>query len=83
MITSTSTLTNSDGMLSPDILLSNPNNSRLGEGDVFYVLKKDYQRRVTLSKIITTDGKVIRELWMNAIKSDIDDTCVHQVCFDF
>lgn len=80
-ITSTSTLTNNscDGMLSPDILQSNANNSRLGEGDVFYLLKKDYQRRVTLSKIITTDDKVIRELWMDAARSDIGDSCVHQV----
>lgn len=84
-VTPTSTLTSNscDGMLSPDILQSNANNSRLGECDVFYLLKKDYQRRVTLSKIIMTDDKVIRELWMNAAKSDVDDCCVHQVRSEF
>lgn len=66
---------NSSGLLlSPEIenFTSSPknNNSENSETDRFYRLKKDSQRRKTLSKVLALDENKICELWMHKIESD-------------
>ncbi|KAL0280973.1 UNVERIFIED_CONTAM: hypothetical protein PYX00_002114 [Menopon gallinae] len=44
------------------------------EQDGFYLLKKDSQRRMTLSKVLTQDERIICEDWMKDINRELGDT---------
>ncbi|XP_054742509.1 mitogen-activated protein kinase kinase kinase 15 [Anastrepha obliqua] len=66
---------NSSGfLLSPEIEASTPslrtNASETSETDGFYRLKKDSQRRTTLSKVLKMDEDKICNLWMDRIQTD-------------
>uniref|UniRef100_A0A0A1XN16 Mitogen-activated protein kinase kinase kinase 15 n=1 Tax=Zeugodacus cucurbitae TaxID=28588 RepID=A0A0A1XN16_ZEUCU len=66
---------NSSGfLLSPEIEASTPslrtNASETSETDGFYRLKKDSQRRTTLSKVLRMDEDKICNLWMDRIQTD-------------
>lgn len=66
---------NSSGfLLSPEIEASTPslrtNASETSETDGFYRLKKDSQRRTTLSKVLRMDEDKICNLWMERIQTD-------------
>lgn len=39
------------------------------EQDGFYLLKKDSQRRTTLSRVLAQDGQKICEVWMDKIRT--------------
>ncbi|KRT79544.1 Sterile alpha motif containing protein [Oryctes borbonicus] len=55
---------NSSGtLLSPEV------DTGGGESDGFYLLKKDSQRRTTLSKVFSQDGSKICDLWLSKIRS--------------
>lgn len=68
-------------MLSPDILQISNNSSKLTECDVFYLLKKDLQRRTTLSRVLTADKKNVCKIWMNWIhqETEIENTIITEV----
>jgi hypothetical protein len=60
-------------LLSPEIDVSSTSKSVVGEAhesDGFYLLKKDSQRRQTLSKVLTQDEQKICYVWMEKIKND-------------
>ncbi|XP_059490906.1 mitogen-activated protein kinase kinase kinase 15 isoform X2 [Neocloeon triangulifer] len=57
-------------LLSPDI--ESPKDS--AEQDGFYLLKKDSQRRTTLTRVLTQDEKKICDVWMKSIESDVENT---------
>ncbi|XP_067615428.1 mitogen-activated protein kinase kinase kinase 15 isoform X3 [Eurosta solidaginis] len=66
---------NSSGfLLSPEIEASTPslrtNPSETSETDGFYRLKKDSQRRTTLSKVLKMDEDKICNLWLERIQTD-------------
>lgn len=66
----------SGGLLSPEVELTGSAKAGPGLGgethetDGFYLLKKDSQRRVTLSKVLSIDEKKICIEWMEKIESD-------------
>lgn len=64
---------NSSGvLLSPEIEISGSTGSQPKtetEQDGFYLLKKDSQRRTTLSRVLTQDEKKICDIWMQSIKN--------------
>lgn len=64
---------NSSGvLLSPEIEISGSAGSQPKtetEQDGFYLLKKDSQRRTTLSRVLTQDEKKICDIWMQSIKN--------------
>jgi len=71
----------SGGMTSPETDPTNPRtegNSAL-EQDGFYMFKKDSQRRMTLSKVLTQDETNICEHWKEAIEADLRDTALTMV----
>lgn len=60
----------SGGLLSPEVdTVSKGTAPSLveGEQDGFYLLKKDSQRRTTLSRVLAQDGQKICEVWMEKI----------------
>lgn len=66
-------------LLSPEIDVSSTSKSvvgEAGENDGFYLLKKDSQRRQTLSKVLTQDEQKICQVWMEKIENDRPETFV-------
>lgn len=63
----------SGGLLSPEVELGATKSAAPslaeGEQDGFYLLKKDSQRRLTLSRVLSQDGVKICELWMTKIRT--------------
>ncbi|XP_044744016.1 mitogen-activated protein kinase kinase kinase 15 isoform X2 [Chrysoperla carnea] len=62
---------NSSGvLLSPEIEIGSAGSQvkTETEQDGFYLLKKDSQRRTTLSRVLTQDEKKICQIWMESIK---------------
>lgn len=60
-------------LLSPEVDVSSTSKTVPGEtseSDGFYLLKKDSQRRQTLSKVLTTDEQKICSVWMEKIEND-------------
>jgi len=52
------------------------------EHDGFYLLKKDSQRRMTLSRVLSQDEHKICEVWMKNIHRDVGETVLTMVCLD-
>lgn len=60
-------------LLSPEVDVSSTSKTVPGEtneSDGFYLLKKDSQRRQTLSKVLTQDEEKICKVWMEKIEND-------------
>lgn len=60
-------------LLSPDVDLTGTVSKRLGEAsesDGFFFLKKDSQRRATLSRVLAADEAKICDVWMAKIEND-------------
>lgn len=60
-------------LLSPEIDVSSTSKSVVGEAmesDGLFLLKKDSQRRQTLSKVLTQDEQKICYVWMEKIEKD-------------
>lgn len=61
-------------LLSPEIemtgSLHKPLTTESSESDGFYMLKKDTQRRTTLSKVLTHDEQKICDVWMEKIENN-------------
>lgn len=49
------------------------------EHDGFYLLKKDSQRRLTLSRVLEQDGEKICNKWMLSITQDFGTTVLTMV----
>ncbi|XP_069698242.1 mitogen-activated protein kinase kinase kinase 15 isoform X5 [Periplaneta americana] len=72
----------SGGLLSPEVELSPgakgpggaPVLGEAAEHDGFYLLKKDSQRRMTLSRVLSQDEHKICEVWMKNIHRDVGET---------
>jgi mitogen-activated protein kinase kinase kinase 5 len=62
-------------LLSPDI--ESPKDS--SEQDGFYLLKKDSQRRTTLTRVLAQDEKKICDVWLKSIESDVENTVLTMV----
>ncbi|XP_034934270.1 mitogen-activated protein kinase kinase kinase 15 isoform X2 [Chelonus insularis] len=61
----------SGGLLSPEIELNGQTGQKSGEEqEGFYLLKKDSQRRMTLTKVLSHDEATICEVWMRNIHHD-------------
>ncbi|XP_054268052.1 mitogen-activated protein kinase kinase kinase 15 isoform X2 [Macrosteles quadrilineatus] len=60
----------SGGLLSPEVV------GLPTEHDGFYMLKKDSQRRMTLSRVLSQDQANICEVWLKAIQSDMGDNAL-------
>lgn len=56
------------------------NGGVLGEGaelspeDGFYTLKKDSQRRQTLTRVLSQDGKKICDIWLKSLEKEVGET---------
>lgn len=60
-------------LLSPEVELTGSINKPMteaSESDGFYMLKKDSQRRTTLSKVLTHDEQKICDVWMDKIENN-------------
>ncbi|XP_055381487.1 mitogen-activated protein kinase kinase kinase 15 isoform X2 [Condylostylus longicornis] len=74
--TASYTRRNSSGvMLSPEVELTGTSSSKsnltdTSESDGFYLLKKDSQRRTTLSKVLALDEIKICDVWMEKIENN-------------
>ncbi|CAH4029348.1 unnamed protein product [Pieris brassicae] len=65
----------SGGLLSPEVDMPNvPRSSIDIEHDGFYLLKKDSQRRLTLSRVLEQDCEKICSKWMLSIQQDFGTT---------
>ncbi|XP_012548538.1 mitogen-activated protein kinase kinase kinase 15 isoform X1 [Bombyx mandarina] len=65
----------SGGLLSPEVDMTNvPRSSIDVEHDGFYLLKKDSQRRLTLSRVLEQDSEKICSKWMLSIQQDFGNT---------
>lgn len=77
----------SGGLLSPEVELSTGTKGTApslveGEQDGFYLLKKDSQRRTTLSRVLAQDGVKICDVWMTKIRTKhLGETVLTQVRF--
>lgn len=65
----------SGGLLSPDV--ESPKTE--AEQDGFYLLKKDSQRRMTLTRVLSQDERKICEEWMKKIKQGVEETILTMV----
>jgi len=70
---------NSPFPLSPEVDGSPSKSGVLGETivemeDGFYLLKKDSQRRQTLTRVLSQDGKKICEVWLRSLERDVGQT---------
>lgn len=75
-------------LLSPDVDLTGsitkPLTSEASESDGFYMLKKDSQRRTTLSKVLQHDEKKICDVWMDKIENNHNvHVVISKVCSSF
>ncbi|XP_068632371.1 mitogen-activated protein kinase kinase kinase 15 isoform X2 [Battus philenor] len=65
----------SGGLLSPEVDMTNVARSSIDiEHDGFYLLKKDSQRRLTLSRVLEQDSEKICSKWMLSIQQDFGNT---------
>ncbi|XP_072938560.1 mitogen-activated protein kinase kinase kinase 15 isoform X2 [Epargyreus clarus] len=65
----------SGGLLSPEVDMPNvPRSSVDIEHDGFYLLKKDSQRRLTLSRVLEQDSEKICSKWMLSIQQDFGNS---------
>ncbi|KAL0831480.1 hypothetical protein ABMA28_002279 [Loxostege sticticalis] len=65
----------SGGLLSPEVdMTSVPRSSIDVEHDGFYLLKKDSQRRLTLSRVLEQDSEKICSKWMLSVQQDFGNT---------
>lgn len=65
----------SGGLLSPEVELTGQPGHKSGEDqEGFYLLKKDSQRRMTLTKVLSQDEATICEVWMRNIHQDVGQT---------
>lgn len=80
-ITSTESTNNtsSDVLLSPDILQGSTDPCKSIESDGFYLLKKDLQRRTTLSGVLTADKQNICKKWKECIYGEFGDSVIDEV----
>lgn len=63
----------SGGLLSPEVDMAGHTSGKPGEAsetDGFYMLKKDSQRRTTLSKVLSHDEAKICAVWMDKIENN-------------
>lgn len=63
----------SGGLLSPEVDMAGHASGKAGEAsetDGFYMLKKDSQRRTTLSKVLSHDEAKICAVWMDKIENN-------------
>lgn len=62
-------------MLSPEVELTGQPGQKLGEEqEGFYLLKKDSQRRMTLTRVLSQDEATICEVWLRNIHQDVGQT---------
>ncbi|XP_012283349.1 mitogen-activated protein kinase kinase kinase 15 isoform X2 [Orussus abietinus] len=65
----------SGGLLSPEVELTGQPGQKAGEEqEGFYLLKKDSQRRMTLTRVLSQDEAKICEVWMRSIHQDVGQT---------
>ncbi|CAL7938490.1 unnamed protein product [Xylocopa violacea] len=65
----------SGGLLSPEVELGGQPGQKSGEEqEGFYLLKKDSQRRMTLTRVLTQDEAKICEVWMRSIHQAEEQT---------
>lgn len=74
-------------LLSPEVELTGSLSKPMteaSESDGFYMLKKDSQRRTTLSKVLTHDEQKICDVWMAKIENDHNvQVVISKVCQTF
>lgn len=72
-------------LLSPEVDLTGTVSKRLGEAsesDGFYLLKKDSQRRATLSRVLSHDEAKICDVWMDKIENNHKvQVVISKVCY--
>ena len=57
---------------SPEVLVGDGDQgSTPVEGDGFYLLKKDSQRRTTLAKVMANDELKIAEVWLQSLQTEV------------
>ncbi|XP_066582045.1 mitogen-activated protein kinase kinase kinase 15 isoform X3 [Prorops nasuta] len=64
----------SGGLLSPEVEVGTPGQKSGEEQEGFYLLKKDSQRRMTLTRVLSQDETKICEVWMRGIHQDVGHT---------
>ncbi|XP_063990230.1 mitogen-activated protein kinase kinase kinase 15 isoform X2 [Diachasmimorpha longicaudata] len=65
----------SGGLLSPEVeLTGQPGQKSVEEQEGFYLLKKDSQRRMTLTRVLSQDEATICEVWLRNIHQDVGQT---------
>jgi mitogen-activated protein kinase kinase kinase 5 len=70
---------NSSGtLLSPEV--ESPRGAE-AEQDGFYLLKKDSQRRTTLTRVLTQDESKICSVWMKSIQNDVEEPVLTMVSY--
>ncbi|KAL4702241.1 hypothetical protein ACJJTC_005780 [Scirpophaga incertulas] len=71
----------SGGLLSPEVDLPSVSRSSIDvENEGFYLLKKDSQRRLTLSRVLEQDSEKICSKWMHSVHQDFGNTLLTMVC---
>ena len=63
--------------MSPEVIEGAPRHPL--ESDGFFLLKKDSQRRKTLSEVMTEDKNLISCVWEERIKTEISDPLLKTV----